>query len=152
MSDARDARDDSLSIGEIIEYTNHIQHYTMDDPYKTLTQIMDNITVELLTQQAQIDTLIKQMADMRDAYSDDMHHLSFTSGKPDAVTMRALHEIRSATMQSIENIRGKFSAELANIKADIAHSQKNTNDRLATLERETRGMFLEYSKRHRQSL
>jgi hypothetical protein len=147
-----DMRDDSLSIGEIIEYTNHIHQHMMDDPYKTLTQIMDNITVELLAQQAQIDTLIKQIADMRDAYSDDMHHLSFTPVKPDTSTMRALHEIRSATMQSIENIRGKFSDELANIKADISQSQKITNDRLATLERETRGMFLEYSKRHRQSL
>ena len=143
-------RDDSLSIGEIIEYTNHIHH--MDDPYKTLTQIMDHITSELLTQQAQIDTLIKQMSDMRDVYSDDMHHLNLMPSKPDAATIRALHEIRSATMQSIDSQRLKFNEELANIKADIAQSQKITNDRLATLERETRGMFLEYSKRHRQSL
>ena len=144
------SRDDSLSIGDIVDHSE--LNYDVNDPYKTLTQIMDHITINLATCQMQIDKLTRQMADMRDTYTEDMTGLN-TKNKYEAATARALLDISSVTMQSVDRVRAVLFAEIAAIKHNIAANQKQTSDRLATLERETRGMFSEYLKRrHHQTL
>ena len=116
-----------------------------NDPYATLTQIMEHITLTLTTQQAQITALTRQIHNMRAAYSDDIGEIR----KPavDHVTARALLDLRCVMMQSLDLIKAKHSADIAAIRTEHLAQQKSTAARLDTLERETRGMFAEYIKR-----
>ena len=115
------------------------------DPYATLTQIMEHITLTLTAQRAQIAALTKQIHNMRAAYSDDIGEIR----KPavDTVTARVLLDLRCVMMQSLDLIKAKHTADIAAIRTEHAAQQKSIAARLDTLERETRGMFAEYIKR-----
>jgi Mg2+ and Co2+ transporter CorA len=117
-----------------------IESYTNDDSaYKIMADIMTQMTEDLQKCRMETASLKIQMLNMRDAYCDDIEK-----------TQQHLEHLKSQNVNKIlTDMRVHMMHSLEKITAQIKQNQKQNEERILNIERETRGFISEYARKNR---